>query len=129
MEMEITFPGGVRVDASFGAHTIHTDQPPKYDGEDSAPTPFNIFLASIGACAGFYVLNFLRKRELSTEGVRLIQRSQKNSATGMVDQINLEIELNDDFPEKYRSAIIRTVELCSVKKHIEKPPQFNVTVV
>ena len=129
MEMEITFPGGVRVDASFGAHTIHTDQPPKDDGEGSAPTPFNTFLASIGACAGIYVLNFLRKRELSTEGVRLIQRSQKNSATGMIDQIDLEIELRDDFPEKYRSAIIRAVELCAVKKHIEKPPQFNVTVV
>lgn len=129
MEIEITFPGGVRVDARFGAHTIHTDQPPKGGGEDSAPTPFNTFLASIGACAGIYVLNFLHKRELSTEGVRLIQRSQKDSATGMIDQIDLEIELRDDFPEKYRSAIIRAVELCAVKKHMEKPPQFNVTVV
>jgi ribosomal protein S12 methylthiotransferase accessory factor len=129
MEMEITFPGGLRVDASFGAHTIHTDQPPKVGGEDSAPTPFNTFLASIGACAGIYVLNFLRKRELSTEGVRLIQSWKKNSDTGMVEQIDLEIELRDDFPEKYRSAIIRAVELCAVKKHIETPPQFNVTVV
>jgi ribosomal protein S12 methylthiotransferase accessory factor len=128
MEIEITFPGGVRVDASFGPHSIHTDQPPQYGGEDSAPTPFNTFLASIGACAGLYVLNFLRQRELPTEGVRLIQRMRSDSATVLVDQIDLEIELRDDFPEKYRPAIIRAVELCAVKKQIEKPPHFNVTV-
>jgi putative redox protein len=127
MEIEITFPGGVRVDANFGPHSIHTDQPPKWGGEDSAPTPFNTFIASIGACAGLYVLNFLRKRELPTEGVRLIQRAQWDSTTGLVDQIDLEIELRDDFPEKYRPAIIRAAELCTVKKQIEKPPQFNVT--
>jgi putative redox protein len=127
MEIEITFPGGVRVDANFGPHSIHTDQPPKWGGEDSAPTPFSTFIASIGACAGLYVLNFLRKRELPTEGVRLIQRAQWDSTTGLVDQIDLEIELRDDFPEKYRPAIIRAAELCTVKKQIEKPPQFNVT--
>jgi ribosomal protein S12 methylthiotransferase accessory factor len=128
MEIKITFPGGARVDAQLNPHIIHTDQPQPDGSEGSAPTPFDTFLASIGACAGIYVLNFLRKRELSTEGVRLIQRSQKDSVTGMVDQIDLEIELRDDFPEKYRSAIIRAVELCAVKKHIEQPPQFNVTV-
>jgi ribosomal protein S12 methylthiotransferase accessory factor len=128
MEIEITFPGGARVDAQVNSHTIHTDQRPRDGGEGSAPTPFNTFLASIGACAGIYVLNFLRKRELPTEGVRLLQRMQRDSATGLVDQIDLEIELHDDFPEKYRPAIVRAVELCAVKKQMEKPPRFNVTV-
>jgi ribosomal protein S12 methylthiotransferase accessory factor len=129
MEMEITFPGGARVDVNLGGHAIHTDQPLKGGGEDSAPTPFNTFLASIGACAGIYVLNFLRKRELSTEGVRLIQHIHRDSTTGLVDQIDLELELHDGFPEKYRPAIVRAVELCAVKKQIEKPPQFNVTII
>ena len=128
MEMEITFPGGVSVDVNFGSHSIHTDQRPRDGGEGSVPTPFDTFLASIGACAGIYVLNFLRQRELPTEGVRLIQRMQRDSATGLVGQIDLEIELRDDFPEKYRPAIIRAVELCTVKKQIEKTPHFNVTV-
>lgn len=127
MEIEITFPGGARVDAQLNPHTIHTDQRQRDGGEGSAPTPFDTFLASIGACAGIYVLNFLRQRELPTAGVRLIQRMQRDSATGLVGQIDLEIELRDDFPEKYRPAIIRAAELCTVKKQIEKPPQFNVT--
>ncbi len=128
MEIEITFPGGARVDAQLNPHTIHTDQRVYDGGEGSAPTPFDTFLASIGACAGIYVLNFLRKRELPTEGVRLIQRIHRDSTTGLVGQIDLEIELNGNFPEKYRPAIIRAVELCAVKKQMEKPPQFNVTV-
>ncbi|HEY46549.1 MAG: hypothetical protein AMJ88_11845 [Anaerolineae bacterium SM23_ 63] len=128
MEIEITFPGGARVDAQLNPYTIHTDQRQRDGGEGSAPTPFDTFLASIGACAGIYVLNFLRKRELPIEGVRLIQRARRDSTTGLVDQIELEIKLRDDFPEKYRAAIIRAAELCAVKKQMEKPPQFDVTV-
>jgi putative redox protein len=128
MEIEITFPGGERVDAKFGPYTIPTDQGPHDGGEGSAPTPFDTFLASIGTCAGIYVLDFLRKRDFPTEGVRLIQRMQSDPNTGMVEQIDLEIQVLDGFPEKYHSAIVRAAELCAVKKHFEKPPHFNVTV-
>ncbi len=128
MEIEITFPGDSRVDARISPHTIHTDQRPRDGGEGSAPTPFDTFLASIGTCAGMYVLNFLRQRELPAEGIRLVQRTRRDSASGLVDQIDLEIKLRDDFPEKYRPAIIRAVELCAVKKQMEKPPHFNVTM-
>jgi putative redox protein len=128
MEISITFPGGSRVDAHLNPHTIHTDQPSDDGSEGSAPTPFDTFLASIGACAGIYVLNFLRKRNLPTEGVRLLQRIQRDPTTGMVGQIDLEIQVVNGFPEKYRPAIVHAAELCAVKKHFEKPPQFNVTV-
>jgi ribosomal protein S12 methylthiotransferase accessory factor len=127
MEMEITFPGGARVDAQFGPYTVRTDQPAMGGGEGSAPTPFAIFLASIGTCAGIYVFGFLRQRGLPTEGVRIRQRMHSNPATGMVAQIDLEIELPDGFPEKYRDSLIRSAELCAVKKHFENPPTFNIS--
>lgn len=127
MEMEITFPGGARVDAQFGPYTVKTDQPPMGGGEGSAPTPFAIFLASIGTCAGIYVLGFLRQRGLPTEGVRIWQRMHSNPATGMVAQVDLEIELPDGFPEKYRDSLVRSAELCAVKKHFENPPTFNIS--
>jgi ribosomal protein S12 methylthiotransferase accessory factor len=126
MEMEITFPGGARVDAHFGSYSINTDQPPQGGGEGSAPTPFATFLASIGTCAGIYVLGFLRQRGLPTEDVRIIQRMHSNPVTGMVTQVDLEIQVPEGFPEKYREAMVRTAELCAVKKHLETPPQFNV---
>jgi len=127
MEMEITFPGGARVDARFGRHVVQTDQPPAGGGEDSAPTPFAVFLSSLGTCAGIYVLGFLRQRGLSSDGVRLLQHVRRDPATGMTDRVEIEIVLPADFPEKYREAVVRAADQCAVKKHLEKPPAILVT--
>lgn len=121
MEMMIDFPGGSRVDAHFGPFTVKTDQPPA----SSAPTPFAVFLSSIGTCAGIYVLGFCQQRGLPTEGIRIVQRVHTDM-TGMVGKIDLEIQTPPDFPEKYLPSLTRSAELCAVKKHLEKPPQFNV---
>lgn len=129
MEMEITFPGGARVDASFGPFTVQTDQSPRGGGEGSAPEPFALFLASIGTCAGIYVLGFLKQRGISSEGVRIVQRVHPNLLTGMIEQIDLEIHVPPEFPERYYEALVRSAELCAVKKHLENPPRFNVKAI
>jgi ribosomal protein S12 methylthiotransferase accessory factor len=126
MEMEITFPGGARVDASFGGLTVRTDQPVQGGGQGSAPTPFATFLASIGTCAGIYVLGFCQQRNIPTDGIKIVQRMHTDQATGLVGQIDLDIQLPPDFPEKYKPAVIRSAEQCAVKKHLEAPPKFNV---
>ncbi|MGE5250674.1 MAG: OsmC family protein [Bacteroidota bacterium] len=123
MEMLIDFPGGSRVDAHFGNFDLATDQPP----DASAPTPFATFLASIGTCAGIYVLGFCQQRNLPTDGIRLVQRVHANPFNGMVQQIDLEIQVPPTFPEKYRDSLIRSAELCAVKKHLENPPKFAIT--
>jgi putative redox protein len=122
MEMIIDFPGGAKVDAHFGQFTVRTDQPPVA----SAPTPFATFLASIGTCAGIYVLGFCQQRGLPTEGIRIVQRMHSNPFSGLVGKIDLEIQVPESFPEKYRPALVKSAELCAVKKHFENPPEFNV---
>jgi ribosomal protein S12 methylthiotransferase accessory factor len=122
MEILIDFPGGSRVDAHFGKFTVPTDQPPA----SSAPSPFEVFLSSIGTCAGIYVLGFCQQRGLPTEGIQIIQRTHSNPASGMIDEIDLDIIIPPAFPEKYRDSLIRSAELCKVKKHLEKPPKFNI---
>jgi len=128
-DMVISFPGGARVDAQFGPYTIRTDQPHQGGGNGSAPTPFATFLASIGTCAGIYVLGFCRQRGLPTEDIRLVQRLEANPATGMISKLVLDIQVPPDFPEKYRPALIRSAEQCAVKKHMEHPPQFEINTV
>ncbi len=120
MEMQIVFPGGARVDAQMGNLTVVTHQ----DG--SAPSPFALFLASVGTCAGIYVLSFCQHRNLPTEGIRILQRVHSNPATGMVERIELDIEVPPDFPEKYHEALIRAADQCAVKKHLEHPPAIEV---
>ncbi len=128
MEMIIDFPGGARVDASFGPYTVQTDQPPMGGGEGSAPTPFAVFLSSLGTCAGIYVLGFCKQRGLSTEGIRIVQRAVPDPINrSMVGTVQLEIQVPPEFPEKYRSALIRSAEQCAVKKHMEMPPKFEIT--
>ena len=129
MEMTISFPGGARVDARFGSFTVKTDQPPQGGGEGSAPTPFATFLASLGTCAGIYVLGFCRQRDLPTEGIRLTQRLGVDRATGMVDKVELDIHVPPGFPQKYHAALVRSAEQCAVKKLIESPPRFEIRTV
>jgi ribosomal protein S12 methylthiotransferase accessory factor len=126
MEMTVDFPGGARVDAHFGSFTVVTDQPLAYGGENSAPSPFEVFLASLATCAGFYVLGFCRSRNLSAEGIRLVQKLELNPETKMVTKILVEIRLPQGFPPQYSSAVIRAAETCLVKKHLENPPSFEV---
>jgi ribosomal protein S12 methylthiotransferase accessory factor len=129
MEMTITFPGGLRVDAQYGPYTIRTDQPVHAGGSDSAPAPFALFLASIGTCAGIYVLGFCQRRGLPTEGIEIGQRLDVDPATGMVREIGLDIRVPPSFPEKYHEALIRAASQCAVKKHLEAPPRFAVRTV
>jgi ribosomal protein S12 methylthiotransferase accessory factor len=126
MEMIIDFPGGARVDAHFGPYTVKTDQPPMGGGEGSAPTPFAVFLASIGACAGIYILGFCQQRGLPTDGIRIVQHDRRNPLSGMVGKVEIEIQVPPEFPEKYRESLVRSAELCAVKKHLENPPEFEV---
>lgn len=128
-EMIVTMPGGKRVDTQIGKHVIRTDQPVSNGGEDSAPSPFQLFLAAIGTCAGIYVAGFCQKRELPTDGIRIRQRNHFDDATGVLARVELDIEVPASFPEKYREALVRVADQCAVKKAIQAQPVFEVRTV
>jgi ribosomal protein S12 methylthiotransferase accessory factor len=128
-DMIVTFPGGKKVDTQLGRHVIRTDQPAAGGGEDSAPSPFNLFLAAIGTCAGIYVVGFCQKRELPTDGIRIRQRNHFDAETGVLARVELDIEVPPSFPEKYREALVRVADQCAVKKAIQAQPVFEVRTV
>ncbi len=127
--MDITFPGGVAVNANFDGFTVETDQPEGNSGKNAAPSPFKLFLASIGTCAGYYALSFCQKREIDTTGMRLTLEPLRNSETHRLDQVRIQIHLPEGFPEKYKKTIIRVTDQCTVKKAIFDPPEFVVEAV
>lgn len=128
--MEIRFPGGLAVEAEHKGHLIRTDQPARSGGEDSAPAPFDLFLASIGTCAGFYALAFCTQREIDTTGLKLTLETVRHPEEARLAQIKLRIHLPNGFPEKYRSAIVRAADQCAVKRHIvDHPPEFVTEAV
>jgi ribosomal protein S12 methylthiotransferase accessory factor len=127
MELTMTLGPGTRVSTQVKGHEIRTDQPRDDGGEDSAPSPFALFLASLGTCAGFYVLSFCAARGISTEGIAVTQRAEWDRATHRLATIGIEIRLPPSFPDKYRDAVRRAAESCAVKKVLQDPPELVVT--
>lgn len=130
MEIKISFPGGKKVNAEMNGVVIPTDQPVEEGGEGTAPSPFTYFLASLGTCAGIYVLSFCQQRGITTEGMLLTQQMEFSVDDGgkkKLSRLTLDILLPPGFPEKYRNAIVKTAELCTVKKVIMDPPEFVIT--
>jgi putative redox protein len=127
MDMRVFFPGNKRVYADYKGFTIETDQPVGAEGDGSAPAPFDLFLASLGTCAGIYVLGFMQQRGLSTEGAGLTLRTERDPDTNMLSRVDIQIILPPNFPEKYKDAVIRAADLCAVKRHIDNPPAFTIS--
>lgn len=124
--MEITFDGGKVVTAHTHGHSIKTDQPLDNGGGNTAPAPYELFLALIGTCAGIYVKSFCDNRGIPSEGIKIIQSYVWNKETGLPLNIKLDINLPAGFPEKYKASLIHVAELCKVKKSIANPPVFEI---
>jgi putative redox protein len=122
----IELTGGKKVSMKIRGFTINTDQPVSDKGEDSAPSPFELFLASLGTCAGYFVVAFCQSRSIPTENIVMTQTVVRSDTTHMVEKIIIDMTLPPDFPPKYRDAVVRAAESCTVKKHLAAPPQIQV---
>ncbi len=128
-DMKITLGENQKVAVDYKGFHIVTDQPVSAGGDGSAPSPFDLFLASIGACAGFYVKSFCQQRGLPQEGITLEQIMHRDPETRMIHRVEILIHLPAEFPAKYHDSVIRAAEACTVKKHIAKAPVFELKTV
>jgi putative redox protein len=130
MEIRVSFPGGKRVDAELEGtgFVVRTDQSAEHGGNGSAPEPYQLFLASIAACVGSAVLSFFRARSLPTEGLELVQRNEYDATGKRLTKVKLSITVPAGFAARYRPVLVRAANLCSVKRAISDPPEFEVTV-
>lgn len=127
MDIKVVLGENQKVDVHYKGFVIQTDQSKSSGGDGSNPSPMDLFLASIAACAGFYVKSFCQQRGISEEGIQVVQTMQRNPETRMIENIDLEILLPAEFPEKYHQSVIKAAEACTVKKHIAQAPAFSIT--
>ena len=127
MEMEVFFPGGKRVNSTYKGFTIETDQAKDEGGDGSAPEPYDLFLSSIGTCAGVYVVYFCHERGIDTAGIKMTLQFDRNEKKNLVETVRIHIDLPPGFPEKYKTAVIKAAALCTVKRNITDPPRFSVS--
>ena len=126
--VQLRFLGGYRVAAQVGTFTVHTDQPVSLGGENSAPSPYELFLASLASCAGYYALAFLNARGIQSEGLAIRQLVESDVDTHLPRKIRLQVELPRGVPPKYQTALVRAIEHCKVKQAIQASPSFEVEV-
>lgn len=127
-ELIVKFGDGLQVDVEYKGFVVRTDQPVREGGGGTAPSPFDYFLVSLAACAGFYALAFCRERKISIEGLGLTMSAERGEVSKMIDKITIAVDLPAGFPEKYRAALVKAVDHCTVKAHMLRPPQFEVVV-
>ena len=125
--MQITFGEGLRVSAAFGGHEVHTDQPAAAGGDDSALGPYHLFLASLGTCAGFFALRFMRERGIDSEGASITLTHETDPATGLASAVEIDLTLPPGFPDKYRRAIVLAMDQCKVKRQLEQAPRVTAS--
>ncbi len=129
MDIEVYFEEGAKVNARLGKHVVKTDQKERGGGEDSAPAPFDYFLVSLATCAGIYVKVFCDKRGIDSSKIRIMQKHRTDPESRKLVGIDLDIILPDDFPEKYRAAVIKAADGCAVKRLLKDPPEIEVRTV
>ena len=129
MEMDVYFPGGKKVFADFKGFTIETDQPVPSGGDNSAAAPFDLFLASIATCAGIFVLSFMQERNIPTDNAKITMRWEYNRQKHLIEKMILDLQLPAEFPERYKAAVVRAAELCTVKRHLHDSPEFEINTI
>lgn len=127
-ELKVVFGDNYKIDVAYKGFTVKTDQPVRDGGDGTAPSPFDYFLVSLAACAGYYALAFCKERQLSTDGLGVTMATERGEVSKMIDKITLTVDLPRGFPDKYRLAITKAVDHCTVKAHILRAPLFEVVV-
>ncbi|MDP1785840.1 OsmC domain/YcaO domain-containing protein [Nitrosomonas sp.] len=126
MEIKVNFLDNLRLEAKFDDFTVITDQPIRYKGDGSAPSPFDYFLASSALCAGYFVRVYCLSRDIPTENIRLSQNNIVDPENRYNQIFQIQVELPESISDKDRQGILRSIDRCTVKKVVETGPEFKI---
>ena len=129
MEIKVNFLDNLRLEAKFDDFTVVTDQPIRYKGDGSAPSPFDYFLASSAMCAAYFVKVYCLSRDIPTDNIRLSQNNIVDPENRYKQMFKIQVELPEDISDKDRQGILRSVERCTVKRVVQNGPDFVIEAV
>jgi ribosomal protein S12 methylthiotransferase accessory factor len=129
MEIKVNFLDNLRLEAKFDDFTVTTDQPIRYKGDGSAPSPFDYFLASSALCAAYFIKVYCKARDISTENIKLSQNNIVDPENRYNQIFQIQVELPDDISDKDREGILRSIDRCTVKKVVQTGPEFKIETV
>jgi len=129
MEIKVDFLDNLRLEAKFDDFSVIADQPIRYKGDGSAPSPFDYFLASSALCAAYFMKVYCVSRDIPTEGIRLSQNNIVDPEDRYNQVFQIQVELPDTISDRDRQGILRSIDRCTVKKVVQTQPEFNIETV
>jgi uncharacterized OsmC-like protein len=128
IEVNVEHLGAVKFEVKARKHTILCDQPPENGGLDEAMTPPELLLAALGTCAGFYAAQYLKKFNLSTEGIRVRVTAEKEKGPARVDNFRIEVEMAAELNDEHRAGVERSVHHCLIHNTLLNPPKIALEI-
>ena len=129
MEIKVNFLDNLRLEAKFDDFSVIADQPIRYKGDGSAPSPFDYFLASSALCAAYFIKVYCNARDISTDGIRVAQNNIVDPEDRYNQIFQIQVELPESISEKDRTGILRSIDRCTVKRVIQTIPEFKIDAV
>lgn len=128
LEAKITYVAGVRFDVTVRGHTIVCDQPRENAGTDLGMTPPELLLASLGSCAAYYAVEYLRARNLSTTGVTIAVTAEKVQQPPRLTNFAIMLNIPELADQRHRNGVLRAVKTCLVHNTLIHSPTIRVEI-
>jgi len=128
MEVTVEHLGAVQFEIKARQHTIASDQPPENGGFDEGMTPPELFLASLGSCVAYYAAEYLRQKNLASEGTRVRILAEKVLNPPRLDNIRIEVDLPLACEERDRAGVDRAVHRCLIHNTLMNPPKVEIAI-
>ena len=129
MEVTIKHLDRVKFSVQSRSHTILCDQPAENGGEDSGMTPPELLLASLGSCAAFYAVQYLKSRNLAESGVEVSVTADKLTQPARMGNFRVQVTCPVVLSEGHTTGLMRSVHHCLVHNTLLSPPEIKIELV
>ena len=128
MKVIVEHLGGVQFEITARQHKIACDQPPENGGFDEGMTPPELMLASLGACAGYYAAEYLKKHQLAVEGTIVRVSAGKAKNPPRLDDFQIEVEVPLQLSDQSRDGLEHAIRHCLIHNTLLNPPRISLAV-
>jgi uncharacterized OsmC-like protein len=126
MEVRVSHLGQVKFKIQSRSHAVLCDQPTENGGEDSAMTPPELMLASLGSCAAFYAVQYLKARNLAESGVEVSVTAEKLKHPARLGNFKIHVQCPVSLTEDQTQGLMRSVHTCLIHNTLLSPPEIKI---
>jgi uncharacterized OsmC-like protein len=128
--MDVRYVSGEAYEVAVRGHHVMVDQPADAGGEDSAPTPTELFVASLASCVAFYAGRYLARHGFARDGLGVsVSFDMAGDRPARVATVRLTVRVPPGLPTERTQALHAVVSHCTVHNSLTNPPDVTIDVM